>query len=197
MVQILFQIHILATHPNMQEVWVFTTQGLNPKPVPKEKWERRFLNLSEASSLHHFVRCRFWRKSQDDGGSEVNYFDRTIHSSRDPGEKKKKTTTLLSLVLVTKPSLTSRVSSSSWLYMYGLSQPPPNSESQPTVRTTVEPWASMAHGILILQQHCHIQWTRGGDGKKMLGPCAVCISLAFVLLLRGFTERYLFTYLFI
>lgn len=73
----------------MQEVWVFTTQGLNPKPVPKEKWERRFLNLSEAPSLHHFVRCRFWKKSQDDGGSEVIYFDRSIHSSRDPEKQNK------------------------------------------------------------------------------------------------------------
>lgn len=54
--------YILATHPKMQEVWVFTAQGLNPKPVPKEKWERRFLNLSETPSLHPFVRCRFWKK---------------------------------------------------------------------------------------------------------------------------------------
>ena len=51
----------------MQEIWVFTTQGLNPKPVPKEKWERRFLNLSETPSLHPFVRCRFWKKSKTMG----------------------------------------------------------------------------------------------------------------------------------
>ena len=77
--------YILATHLNMQEVWVFTAQGLNPKSIPKEKWERRFLNLSETPSLHPFVRCRFWK--EDNGGSEVIYFDRSIHSSR--GAEKK------------------------------------------------------------------------------------------------------------
>ena len=91
--------YILATHPNMQEVWVFTVQGLNPKPVPKEKWERRFLNLSETPSVHPFVRCRFWKKRTM--GVQRSFILTEVYTV--PGVLKKKQT-LLSLVLVTKPS---------------------------------------------------------------------------------------------
>ena len=55
----------------------------------------------------------------------------------------------------------------------------------------------MAHRLPILQEHRRDKGTGGGDGKRILWPCAVCISSAFVLLVSGFIERYFFTFLFI